>query len=71
MDVRGGGPAQGDLAVLYETVEFFVDFLSVVMLWWRSVAIRHRSEPQIPSRRFDASLPPLVHLAPDYFSVAK
>ena len=31
MEVRGGGPAQGDLAVLYELAEFFVDFLSVVV----------------------------------------
>ena len=30
MEVRGGGPAQVDLAVLYESAEFFVDFLSVV-----------------------------------------
>ena len=71
MGVRGGGPAQGDLAVLYESAEFFVEFLSVVMLWCRSFAIRGGSEPQISSRRFDASLPPLVHFAPDYFSVAK
>ena len=71
LEVRGGGPAQGDLAVLCELAEFFVDFLSVVMLWCRSFAVRGRREPQIPSRRFDASLPPLVHLAPDYFSVAK
>ena len=58
MEVRGGGPAQGDLAVLYESVEFLVDFLSVVMLWCRGFAIRDRSEPQIPSRRFDASVCP-------------
>ena len=45
-------PAPGDLAVLFELVEFFVDFLSVVMSWCRS-------------------LPPLVHLAPEYSSVAK
>ena len=49
MEVRGGGPAQGDLAVLYELAEFFVDFLSVVMLWCRSFAVRGGSEPQIPS----------------------
>ena len=71
MEVCGGVPAQGDFAVVYESAGFFVDFLSVVMLWCRSFAIRGGSEPQIPSRRFDASLPPLVHLAPDYFSVAK
>ena len=70
MEVRGGGPAQRDLEVLYESAELVVDFLSVVMLWRRSFAIRGGSKPQIPSRRFDASLPPLVHLAPDYFSVA-
>ena len=71
MEVGGRGPAQGDLAVLYELAEFFVDFLSVVTSWCRSFAVRGGREPQIPGRRFDASLPPLVHLAPDYFSVAK
>ena len=71
MEVRGGEPAQGDLAVLYELAEFFVDFLSVVMSWCRSFAVCGGRQPQIPSRRFDASLPPLVHFAPDYFSVAK
>ena len=65
MAVRGGGLAQGDLAVLYESAEFFVDFLSVVMSWCRSFAVRGGGEPQIPNGRFDASLPPLVHLAPD------
>ena len=71
MAVRGGGLAQGDLAVLYESVEFFVDFLSVVMSWCRSFVVRGGAKPQIPNGRFDASLPPMVHLAPDYFSVAK
>ena len=71
MEVRGGVPAQGDLAVLYELAEFFVDFLSVVMSWCRSFAARGGGGPQIPNGRFDASLPPLVHLAPDYSSVAK
>ena len=71
MAVCGGGLARGDLAVLYESAEFFVDFLSVVMSWCRSFVVRGGEEPQIPNRRFDASLPPLVHLAPDYFSVAK
>ena len=71
MEVRGGWPAQGDLVVLYELAEFFVDFLSVVTSWCRSFAVRGGREPQIPSGRFDASLPPLVHFAPDYFSVAK
>ena len=71
MEVRGSGPAQGDLAVLYELAEFFVDFLSVFTSWCRSFAVRGGREPRISSRRFDASLPPLVHLAPDYFSVAE
>ena len=71
MAVRGGGLAQGDLAVLYASAEFFVDFLSVVMSWCRSFAVRGGGEPQIPNGRFDASLPPLVHLAPDGFSVAQ
>ena len=71
MAVPGGALARGDLAVLYELAEFFVDFLSVVTSWCRSFAVRGGREPQIPSRRFDASLPPLVHFAPDYFSVAK
>ena len=71
MEVRGRWPAQGDLAVLYELAEFFVDLLSVVMSWCRGFAVRGGREPQIPSRRFDASLLPLVHFAPDYFSVAK
>ena len=71
MEVRGGGPAQGDLAVLYELAEFFVDFLSVVMSWCRCFAVCGGRGPQISSGRFDASLPPLVHFAPDYFSVAK
>ena len=65
MEVRGGGPAQGDLAVLYELAEFFVDFLSVVMSWCRSFVAHGEGEPQIPNGRFDASLPPMVHLAPD------
>ena len=69
MEVRGDGPAQGDLAVLYELAAFFVDFLSVVMSRCRSFAVCGGREPQIPGRRSDASLPPLVHLAPDYFSV--
>ena len=59
------------LAVLYELGEFFVDFLFVVMSWRRSFAVRGGGGPQIPNGRFDASLPPLVHLAPGYFSVAK
>ena len=71
MEVRGSGPAQGDLAVLYELAEFFVDFLSVVMSWCKSFAVCGGRGPQIPTGRFDASLPPLVHFAPDYFSVAK
>ena len=71
MAVPGGGLARGDLAVLYELAEFFVDFLSVVMSWCRSFAVCGGREPRIPSGRFDASLPPLVHFAPDYFSVAK
>ena len=71
MAVRGGGLAQGDLAILYELAEFFVDFLSVVMSWCRSFVARGGGEPQIPNGRFDASLPPMAHLAPDYFSVAK
>ena len=71
MAVRGEGLARGDLAVLYESAEFFVDFLSVVMSWCRGFAVCGGGEPQIPNGRFDASLPPLVHLAPDYFSVAK
>ena len=71
MAARGGGRAQGDLAVLYESAGFFVDFLSVVMARHRSFVVRGGREPQIPNGRFDASLPPLVHLAPDYFSVAK
>ena len=69
MEARGGGPAQGDLAVLYELAEFFVDFLSVVISWCRSFAVRGGGGPQIPNGRFDASLPPLVHLALEYFSV--
>ena len=71
MAVPGGGLARGDLAVLYELAEFFVDFLSVVKSWCRSLAVRGGGEPQIPTGRFDASLPPLVHLAPDYFSVVE
>ena len=71
MAVPGGGLARGDLAVLYELAEFFVDFLSVVMSWCRSFSVRGGGGPQIPNGRFDASLPPLVHLAPEYFSVAK
>ena len=71
MEVHGGGPAQGDLPVLYESAEFSVGFLSVVMSRCRSFAVRGGRELQIPSRWFDASLPPLVHLAPDYSSVAK
>ena len=71
MAVRGGGLARADLAVLYKSAEFFVDFRSVVTSWCRSFAVRGGGEPQIPNGRFDASLPPLVHLAPDYFSVAK
>ena len=71
MEVRGGGMAHGDLAVLYELAGFFVDFLSVVMPWCRSFAVCGRRKPRIPSGRFDASLPPPVHFAPDYFSVAK
>ena len=71
MAVRGGGLARGELAVLYESAEISVDFLSVVMSWCRSFAVFGGGEPQIPNGRFDASLPPLVHLAPDYFSVAK
>ena len=71
MAVCGGGLAQGDLAVLYELAELFVDFLSVVMSRCRNFAVCGGREPQIPSGRFDASLPPLVHFAPDYFSVAK
>ena len=69
--VRGDGLAWGDLAVLYESAEFLVDFLSVAMSWCRSFAFRGGGEPQNPNGRFGASLPPLVHLAPDYFSVAK
>ena len=71
MAVSGGGLAQGDLAILYELAEFFLDFLSVVMSWRRGFDARGGGEPQIPNGRFDASLPPMVHLAPDYFSVAK
>ena len=71
MAVRGDGLAWGVLALLCESAEFLVDFLSVVMSWCRSFAVRGGGEPQIPNGRFDASLPPLVHLAPDYFSVAK
>ena len=71
MAVPGGGLARGDLAVLYELAEFFVDFLSVVMSCCRSFAVRGGGGPQIPNGRFDASLPPLVHFVPDYFSVAK
>ena len=71
MTVRGDGLARGDLAILYGSAEFFVDFLSVVMSWCRSFAVCGGREPQIPSGRFDVSLPPLVHLAPDYVSVAK
>ena len=71
MAVRGGGLARGDLAVLYKSAEFFVEFLSVVMSWCRNFAVRGGGEPRIPNGRFDASLPQLVHLAPDYFSVAK
>ena len=71
MAVRGGGLAQGDLAILHELAEFFVDFLSVVMSWCRSFVDCGGGELQIPNGRFDASLPPLVHFAPDYFSVAK
>ena len=63
--------AQGDLAILYQLAEFLVDFLSVVMSWCRSFAVCGGGEPQIPNRRFEASLPPLVPLAPDYFSLAK
>ena len=69
--VRGGRPALGDLAVLFESAEFFVDFLSVVMSWCRGFVVCGGGEPQIPNGRFGASLPPLVHLAPAYFSVAK
>ena len=71
MEARGGGPALGDLALLYESAEFFVDFLSVVMSRCRGFVVCGAGEPQIPNGRFDASLPPLVHLAPDYFSIAK
>ena len=71
MAVPGGGLARGDLAVLYELAEFFVDFLSVVMSWCRSFAVRGGRELQIPNGRSEASLPLLVHLAPDYFSRAK
>ena len=71
MAVPGGRLARGDLAVLDELAEFFVDFLSVVMPWCRSFAVRGAGGPQIPNGRFDASLPPMVHLAPDYSSVAK
>ena len=71
MAVRGDRLAWGDLALLYESAEFLVDFLSVVMSWCRSFAVRDGGGPEIPNRRFDASLPPLVHLAPEYFSVAK
>ena len=63
--MRGGGLARVDLAVSYKSAEFFVDFLSVVMSWCRSFVVRGGGEPQIPNGRFDASLPPLVHLAPD------
>ena len=69
--VRGDGLAWGDLALLYEFAEFFLDFFSAVMSWCRSFTVRGEGEPQIPNGRFDASLPPLVHFAPDYFSVAK
>ena len=71
LEVRGGTPALGDLAVLYESAESFVDFLSVVTSWCRGFVVCGGGVPQIPNGRFDASLPPLVHLAPDYFSVAK
>ena len=71
MEVRGGGPAQVDLAVLYESAEFFVDFLSVVMSWRRSFAVCGGGEREILNGKFDASPPRLVHLAPDYFGVAK
>ena len=71
MAVRGGRLAQGGLAVLYESAEFFVGFLSVVMSWCRSFGVCAGGGPQILNGRFDASLPPLVNLAPDYFSVAK
>ena len=71
MAARGTGLAWGDLALLYESVEFLVDFLSVVMSWCTRFAVRGGGEPQIPNVRFGASLPPLVHLAPDYFSLAK
>ena len=70
MAVCSGGLARGDLEILYEAAEFFVDFLSVVLSWCRSFVARGGGEPQIPNGRFDASLPPMVHLAPDYFSVA-
>lgn len=65
MAVHGNGLAWGDLALLYESAEFLVDFLYVVMLWCRSFSVRGGGEPQIPNGRFGASLPPLVHLAPD------
>ena len=71
MAARGNGLAWGDLALLYESAEFLVDFIPVVMWWCRSFAVRGGGEPQIPNGRFGASLPPLVHLAPDYFSVAR
>ena len=71
MAARGGGRAQDDIAVPYESAGFFVDFLSVVLARRRSLAVRGGREPQIPNGRFDASLPPMAHLAPDYFSVAK
>ena len=71
MAVRGGGLAQSDLTILYESAEFFVDFLSVVMSWRRGFDARGGGEPQIPNGRFDASLPPLVYLVLDNFSVAK
>ena len=71
MAAHGGWRPQGDLAVLYELAGSFVDFLPVVMTRCRRFVVRGGREPQIPNGRFDASLPPLVHLAPDYFSVAK
>ena len=71
MAARGGWQAQGDLAVAYESAGFFVDCLSVVMARRRSFVVRGGREPQIPNRRFEASLHPLVPLAPDYFSLAK
>ena len=71
MAARGGGRAQDDLAVLYESAGFFVDFLSVFMARRRSFVVHGGRESQISNGRLDASLPPLVHLAPDYFSVDK